>query len=184
MVKSLPEPMITYSLKQKDHQDDCHHWGCWRLCSANHRAGYFSNLVCDWLSIVWAYSNQETENGPRAFSLMTFSFLCCQLDLLKLNSVKGSVESLCTIYPKTPAQLKWCMNTSWHRITFPIMGLFLREIHQSPSAFPSQSASVLELWCFLCYYPQLTKLLNSQIADNLRHHWTRWKRCIYVKEKI
>ena len=26
-----------------------------RLCPANHRAGYFSNLTCDWLSIVWAY---------------------------------------------------------------------------------------------------------------------------------
>ena len=36
-----------------------------RLCLANHRAGYFSNLACDWLSIVWAYSEQETENGPR-----------------------------------------------------------------------------------------------------------------------
>ena len=35
-----------------------------RLCSANHGAGYFSNLACDWLSIVWAYSGQETENGP------------------------------------------------------------------------------------------------------------------------
>ena len=35
-----------------------------RLCLANHRAGYFSNLACDWLSIVWAYSEQETENGP------------------------------------------------------------------------------------------------------------------------
>ena len=37
-----------------------------KLCSANHRAGYFSNLACDWLSIVWAYSEQETENGPRS----------------------------------------------------------------------------------------------------------------------
>ena len=36
-----------------------------RLCSANHRAGYFSNLACDWPSIVWAYSEQETENRPR-----------------------------------------------------------------------------------------------------------------------
>ena len=36
-----------------------------RLCSANHRTGYFSNLACDWLSIVWAYSKQETEIGPR-----------------------------------------------------------------------------------------------------------------------
>ena len=35
-----------------------------RLCSANQRAGYFSNLPCDWLSIVWAYSKQKTENGP------------------------------------------------------------------------------------------------------------------------
>ena len=35
-----------------------------RLCSANHRTGYFSNLACDWLSIVWTYSEQETENGP------------------------------------------------------------------------------------------------------------------------
>ena len=47
-------------------------WACFlslaltklRLCSANHRAGYFSNLACDWLSIVWAYSKPETENGP------------------------------------------------------------------------------------------------------------------------
>ena len=35
-----------------------------RLCSANHRPGYWSNLPCDWLSTVWAYSEQETENGP------------------------------------------------------------------------------------------------------------------------
>ena len=33
-----------------------------RLCSANHRAGYFSNLACDWMSIGWAYSEHETEN--------------------------------------------------------------------------------------------------------------------------
>ena len=52
-------------------------WACFlslaqsklRLCLANHRAGYFSNLACDWLSIVWAYSEQETENGP--WSLLT-----------------------------------------------------------------------------------------------------------------
>ena len=42
-------------------------WSKLRLCSANHRAGYFRNLACDWLSIVWAYSEQETENGPRTF---------------------------------------------------------------------------------------------------------------------
>ena len=36
-----------------------------RLGSANHRPGYFINMDCDWLSIVWAYSEQKTENGPR-----------------------------------------------------------------------------------------------------------------------
>ena len=35
-----------------------------RLCLANHKAGYFSNLTCDWLSMVWAHFEQETENGP------------------------------------------------------------------------------------------------------------------------
>ena len=30
-----------------------------RLCSANHRSGYFSNLAFDWLSIVWAYSKRQ-----------------------------------------------------------------------------------------------------------------------------
>ena len=27
-----------------------------RLCSANHRPGYWSNLTCDWPSTVWAYA--------------------------------------------------------------------------------------------------------------------------------
>ena len=35
-----------------------------RLCSANHKAGYFSNMPSNWLSIDWDYSEQETENGP------------------------------------------------------------------------------------------------------------------------
>ena len=39
-----------------------------RLWSANHRPGYLSNLPCDWLSTVWAYSEQETENWPWSFS--------------------------------------------------------------------------------------------------------------------
>ena len=39
-------------------------WSKLRLCSANHRPGYWSNLPCDWPSTAWAYSGQETENGP------------------------------------------------------------------------------------------------------------------------
>ena len=34
-----------------------------RLCSANHRPGYWSNLPCDWPITAWAYPEQETENG-------------------------------------------------------------------------------------------------------------------------
>ena len=45
-------------------------WSCFlslariklRLCSANHRPGYWSNLPCDWPSATWAYSEQDTEN--------------------------------------------------------------------------------------------------------------------------
>ena len=39
------------------------------LCSANRRAGCFSNLACDWLSKGWAYSEQETKNGSRFAAL-------------------------------------------------------------------------------------------------------------------
>ena len=44
--------------------------GMLRLRSANHRAGYFSNLACDLLSIVWTYFGQETESGT--ISLLSF----------------------------------------------------------------------------------------------------------------
>ena len=60
----------------------CGYLGCWswnhrpwtrflsldrsklRLCPVNHRAGYYSSQACDWLGIVWAYSERKTENGP------------------------------------------------------------------------------------------------------------------------
>ena len=44
-----------------------------RLCSANHRSGYWSNLPCDWPSTAWAYSEQETENGPSFCLLLRVS---------------------------------------------------------------------------------------------------------------
>ena len=55
-----------------------------RLCSANHRAGYFSNLACDWLSIVWAYSEQETEIGP------------CNL-VVEWTGARSCVREACTV---------------------------------------------------------------------------------------
>ena len=44
-----------------------------RLCSANHRTGYWSNLPCDWLSTAWAYSEQVTENRPREWLVNWFT---------------------------------------------------------------------------------------------------------------
>ena len=46
------------------------------VCSANHRTGPFSNQACDWLGIVWAYSDQVTENEPRNSSHKTNIYLC------------------------------------------------------------------------------------------------------------
>ena len=44
-----------------------------RLCSANHRPGYWSNLPCDWPSTAWAYSKLETENGPSSSAAMVLT---------------------------------------------------------------------------------------------------------------
>ena len=44
------------------------------LCSANHRADYFSNLACDWRSIVWAYSEHDTENGPTHIVIIVYPY--------------------------------------------------------------------------------------------------------------
>ena len=41
-------------------------WRKLRLCSANHRPGYWNNLPSDWPSTAWAYSERETENEPRS----------------------------------------------------------------------------------------------------------------------
>ena len=48
------------------------------LCSVNHRVGYFTYLACDWPSIVWAYSEQETEKGPRSIVVPK---RCCYSDV-------------------------------------------------------------------------------------------------------
>ena len=52
-------------------------WSELRLCSANHRPGYWSNLPCDWPSTAWAYSEQGIENGPRSWSTLAQVMACC-----------------------------------------------------------------------------------------------------------
>ena len=65
-----------------------------RLCSANHRPGYWSNLPCDWPSTALAYSEQETENGP--WSCVSFAITQrCKL-LWRTGTPYCSVISACT----------------------------------------------------------------------------------------
>ena len=40
-----------------------------RLCSTNHMPGYFSNLAFGWLSIVWVYTEIETESGSSSLAI-------------------------------------------------------------------------------------------------------------------
>ena len=61
------------------------------LCSANHRPGYWSNPPCDWPSTAWAYSEQETENGPRV--LVYRNVLASVPQGLTFNVRQGSMWS-------------------------------------------------------------------------------------------
>ena len=85
-----------------------------RLCSANHRAGYFSNLACDWLSIVWAYSKQETENGPRSqwfklFSIERVDSSSADPVYIYIYPVHGAnltlIQPMWSAYPYAPTSL-------------------------------------------------------------------------------
>ena len=49
--------------------------------------GYFSNLVCDCLSIGWAYSEHETENGPRSWRLLQTITASFKIDVEALSVV-------------------------------------------------------------------------------------------------
>ena len=68
-------------------------WSKLRLCSANHRAGYFSSLACYWLSIVWAYSKQDIENGPSLKVLIRRAPADCDGSTVKWQS--SGVNGLC-----------------------------------------------------------------------------------------
>ena len=81
-----------------------------RLCLTNHRAGYSNYLACDWLSIVWVYSEQETENRPWASVSRPTS--CCKI-LWSLEAVKfrfRPVQLLCNLKGITAAGLPRCLS--------------------------------------------------------------------------
>ena len=66
-----------------------------RLCLVNHRA-----VTCDWLSLVWTYSEQEAENGPRSASCVFESVLHyhdLHLCLVRVSPIYSSAGSSASI---------------------------------------------------------------------------------------
>ena len=61
-----------------------------QVTSGNHRADYFSNLACDWLSIVWANSEQATENRPRAPNFIDGLMQDCDVSIVNLLEIPQS----------------------------------------------------------------------------------------------
>ena len=68
-----------------------------RLCSANHRPGYWSNLPCDWPSTAWAYSEQDTEKWPRSSS-PSDQLYALSGSRNTLTSLTGSNQLSCGLY--------------------------------------------------------------------------------------
>ena len=79
-----------------------------RLCSANHKPGYWSNLPCDWPSTAWAYSEQETEN-------MSWYLL-------------NSCRSTCTLYPSCGVSVAhWAlMGATWAALNWAALMVVLQ----------------------------------------------------------
>ena len=74
-----------------------------RLCSANHRPGYWSNLSWDWPSTAWAYSEQETENGPRTSAAMVLNMHDEHVLVIHVTGFQLPVPSQCwgvTVNPR------------------------------------------------------------------------------------
>ena len=111
-----------------------------RLCSTNHRAGYFSNLACDWQSIVWAYSKQETENGPTC----TLGPLCLELDA-GMIVFQGNWWCLFFIYPYT-ANIKNLRFTFIHNLHILSMRDVLMCVYEVAYL---QHGEDLTVFCFL-----------------------------------
>ena len=104
-----------------------------RLCLANHRAGYFSNLACDWLSIVWAYSEQETENGPRQQQNHVHRYTCTAI---ARHSIASQIDDR-TTHSQSVERRKVCLFGWYHLIMFQKTSINTKYTH-SPSPHTAQ----------------------------------------------
>ena len=111
-------------------------WSKLRLCLANHRADYFSNMACDWLSIVWVYFEQETENGPWLLTCHLFGakqFTWTKADLSNFASLGAKFcEIWYKLYTVEPVWWDWGSLTKKH-INFLIYLVQSLQNHVFPS---------------------------------------------------
>ena len=94
--KQLPGLVITLVLGYLQAQFKARFLSLLGVSSANHRTSYFSNLACDWLSIVWDYSKQETKQA--LVTSLSWVWLLIHASISELNhSNKGALEEDVTI---------------------------------------------------------------------------------------
>ena len=73
-----------------------------RLCSANHRLGYRSNLSCDWSSTAPAYSKQETEISRGFHKYFGLNYGVCIFDHASTPIHVRFCHLYCTRYSHQP----------------------------------------------------------------------------------
>ena len=77
-----------------------------RLCSANHRPGYWSNPPCDWPSTVWDYSEWEKMRpGPTHPAGGWWLVLCSRI---LCNCVHGNATFGCGTGEMTTTYIRQC----------------------------------------------------------------------------
>ena len=128
-----------------------------RLCSANHRPGYWSNLPCDWRSTAWAYSEQEMENGPRIRRWASQARQQMECVLSQRLDYWASSQKL-ELHDDV---IKWKH--------FPRYWPFVRGIHRSPVNSPHKGqrrgALMLSLICIW-----INGWINNREAGDLRRY--------------
>ena len=121
-----------------------------RLCSANHRLGYWCNLLCDWTGTAWAYSEQETENGP--WYAMALMWQYCNAYLPQLSA---SVKSLSVMSKGTKSELN--ARQIYAEIgTYRGTTVALRKVHKDIVTFNKEDLremnTVRSLWRWFYHY--------------------------------
>ena len=140
-----------------------------RLCSANHRPGYWSNLPCDWPSTAWAYSDQEPETGP------VFLCICNRHDI---DHVLPKYSVVCTIRVKYQWQnwklmcFKYAYVSQWQSRAWSVVVLFHDILNYVTELFCRNINTYLLLKLYSCHWQNGPWCISTRIALNFNHSLT------------